>query len=974
MPAGSLLIVNRTHYTAELLEAAGRLPEALQPPVKRWLDVFVERLPETLGNAAPAAASVVRLVASSEFAGQVLNRDVEGFFAPDHNTLTLPERDELAAETKALIAATSDRSVFMSRLRQLRNRTLLRILWADFIEGIPIEPSLHALSDLADLSIEASVSFAARQLETRFGQPVGEGGVMPMIVLAMGKLGGRELNFSSDVDLIFLYPGDGETNGARVVSAPEYFGRLAREVIALLGKVTADGFVYRVDTRLRPFGDSGPPVVSFAALESYLVEHGRGWERYAYVKARPVSASAESPAAMHLMSEIVRPFVYRRYLDYGVFESLRDLHELIVAEVRRQDRIDNLKLGPGGIREIEFIVQSLQLVRGGSAPALQTTSLRDAVTAAVRDGNMSEDDAGQLISSYDFLRRLENAVQGYRDQQTHDVPQTEDGLQRLAFAIGADSPKELLADLATTRSWVSDRFQEIGAGNAEPPDGDQQSFDNLWAAGAAVAVWEEALVNQGYLEASELAATISEFSERQSVRRIDETAGRRLKVFVARMLPAVRQARQPVAVLGRLIAIAESVLRRSAYLSLLNENPVVLERLVELCDTSVYLAEEIARHPVLLDELIDARIFVEPPLVEDVDSELSAALAQVAEDDVERRVEALAEFKRMMQFRVAVADFSGSMPIMKVSDRLTEIAERILAEALRLAEASVSEQFGHPTCVVDGVRRRAGLGIIAYGKLAGFELSYSSDLDLVFIHDSTGSEQLSDGDKPVDNAVYFSRVVRRLVHILTIQTGFGALYEIDTRLRPSGKSGLLVTSLEAFAQYQRESAWTWEHQALLRSRSVAGSEAVADAFADIRAQTLTTGVRRESLRDEVLNMRRKMRNELDRSSDTQFDLKQGRGGIGDIEFLVQYLVLLNADTVPAVIEYPDNIRQLDALADAGLMAEAVAQGLQQCYREYRARAHQLALDGRAALTDVESFVEQREQVVRAWDELLVAES
>ena len=491
-------------------------------------------------------------------------------------------------------------------------------------------------------------------------------------------------------------------------------------------------------------------------------------------------------------------------------------------------------------------------------------------------------------------------------------------------------------------------------------------IDSLWESAAEQTEWAAALDALGLRSAGRIAGVMADFSKRSSVRRVERIAGKRLRQFVSGMLQALSGCEDPLPVLGRLIAISESVLRRSAYLSLLNENPAVLDRLVEICQTSQYLADELARHPALLDELIDARIFDDPPTVDDVDSELRRALGKVPADDIEARVEALAEFKRSLLFRVAVADVSGSMPIMKVSDRLTEIAERILGEALALAEQSVGERFGRPTYVVDGERRTASLGIIAYGKLAGFELSYSSDLDLVFIHDSTGDAQQTDGEKPLENSVYFGRLVRRLVHILTTQTGFGALYEIDTRLRPSGKSGLLVTSLKAFARYQRESAWTWEHQALLRSRAVAGSSSVAKEFARIRERTLINEVARETLRSDVLDMRRRMRRELDRSSDEQFDLKQGRGGIGDIEFLVQYLVLAHAKDRPQVLSQPDNIRQLEALEQAQLLQPDVSERLQQCYKDYRAEVHRLALDGQPALAAPERFAAERQFVSRLW--------
>lgn len=959
---------------ADLIAALETLPDTLQDGAARWLEAFEQAGADL--EFVGAADDLLRLVAVSEFAGRVLLRDPDYFFGGNGDAFALPDSATIVADTLVLADSGDNRASFMRRLRELRNRTLVQVLWHDLVLRGSVETSLAGLSHLAEACLDAAVRFAGRQLEPRFGRPLRRDEPMPLIVLAMGKLGGRELNFSSDIDIIFLYPGEGETNGSRRISAHEYFAKLSRETVALLEEATPDGFVYRVDTRLRPFGHSGPPVASFAALESYLVEHGRGWERYAYVKARPVTATADTPAARRLMSDIVSPFVYRRYLDYGVFESLRNLHTLIAAEVQKKEMAENIKLGPGGIREIEFIVQSLQLVRGGSAEALKTTGLRQAMSAAVDDCDLTAADARILIEAYDFLRRVENALQGMRDRQTHDLPADTADRARLAFALGLSGIDEFDAKMAATRAEVSRRFRAIGirdedgaARASERPD-----IENLWASRPSAEEWATALEELEIPEAGEVGRILAAFAAREAVRRIDSTAARRLRRFIASLLVMLESCSSPVTALERVLEVVDSVLRRSAYLALLNENPAVLERLVSLCEQSVYLAGEIARYPVLLDELFDARIFVDPPTSEDIEDELDRALKSVDPEDVEGSIEALAEFKRAILFRLAVADFSGSIPVMKVSDRLTEIAERILRVALEVATADLTRQFGEPEYRVEGEVRKAGLGIIAYGKLAGFELSYASDLDLVFIHDSRGDDQQTNGARPVENPVFFSRLVRRLMHFLTTRTASGTLYEIDTRLRPSGRSGLLVTSDVAFGKYQDENAWTWEHQALLRSRPVGGSERVADAFRRIRATTLRYRVRRDALRDDVLDMRRKMRAELDRTSDREFDLKQGYGGVADIEFLVQYLVLANAERDPDVIEYPDNIRQLDALAAAGHLTTDIAGRLQTIYRTYRARIHRLALDRRPALAAADVFLDEREFVTGLWDQTFGGEA
>ncbi len=942
------------------------LPDELRSEVSNWL--------QSLADAGGAAAlegrplpGLIRLVASSPFAAEVLRRqwsELSGEFGSGFSA------DRAAAALCEQLAPGTPRPAALRALREVRNRSLVHILWQDYVDRVPVETTLSALSALAEVCLDAACEFSRRELVARFGEPLGDGGELPLIVLAMGKLGGRELNFSSDIDIVFLYAEEGETAGPKRTSAHEFFARLARHVVALLEEVTGDGFVYRVDTRLRPYGNSGPPVVSFAALETYLVEHGRGWERYAYVKARPVTASASKPEAGRLVAEIVSPFVYRRYLDYGVFESLREMQAMIAAEVTRRELHDNVKLGPGGIREIEFIVQSLQLVRGGATEALRTQSLRDAIAVAVNDRDLDTGTAEGLVGAYDFLRRVENAIQASRDQQTHMVPTADIERARLAYALRFASWSELDEQLSRTREWVSEQFRAIGMRDqmVDSTGPTVSTVATLWSSGADANGWLDCLAELGLSESDRapVAEVLEKLARSPAVARIDAVAAERLQRFIEGLLHTLPSSSRPAVALRRVVDVAESVLRRSAYLALLNENPSVLQRLVDLCASSAVLAREITEHPVLLDELIDARVFVAAPTSKDMRADLEARLSRVPAADAEATVEALAEFRRVTMFRLAVADFSGAIPVMKVSDRLTELAELILVRVLDLARADVTRQFGLPRYRLDGELCTADIGIIAYGKLAGYELAYASDLDLVFLHDSRGDGQETDGARSIDNQVFFSRLARRLLHFLTTRTGAGVLYEIDTRLRPSGRSGLLVTSIDAFRRYQEEDAWTWEHQALLRSRAVAGSGVVAEAFAGIRESVLRDPSSHAALREDVLEMRAKMRKQLDRSDDGHFDLKQGEGGIADIEFLVQYLVLLHAPAHVAVIEYTDNIRQLDALHAIGHFTVEQAERLQSIYRGYRGMAHRLSLDEQPALSAADAFVDERRYVIDAW--------
>jgi len=934
-----------------------RLPPALDDVVGRWLDRY--------GGSA-FVEEVERLVACSEFAGAIVLRDKEWFLG-NVATFTVPpdasSLDDYVAELDSLDGAKA-------LLRRFRNRFLLHVLWREVFGLADLDETLRSLSDLADRSLDVAVRIAERELAPRFGVVRNDAGdKVPLVVLGMGKLGGFELNFSSDIDLVFLYPEDGLTDGPRQASAQEYFGRLTRLVIAMLDETTADGFVFRTDTRLRPFGDSGPPVVSFPALESYLLQHGRDWERYAYVKARVVGPQPGIAIEQDLYDNLVRPFVYRRYIDYGVFESLREMHAMIAAEVKRRELQDNIKLGPGGIREAEFIVQSLQLVRGGSDPSLQSRELQVVLPRLVGARGLSPEAADELLAAYRFLRRLENFIQAMHDRQTHDLPTDEVDRARLCVAMGYADWPSLLTDVDRHRTAIAARFEQV----AFRDEGDDaplvKRMERAWKSGADATEWTELLGGAGVSTAAKLAAVIAAFADAKATQQVDSVSRERLRRFVPRLLGEVVRSERPERALSRTLGIVERVLRRSAYLSLLNENPGALARLVDLCSRSNYIADQIARFPVLLDELLDPRLYSERVTRADIAAELEERLSHESGDS-EERMRAIAGFQRATMFRIAVADFNGQLPIMKVSDGLTWLAEAILEEALRAAWDDLAERHGVPRYTIDGTSHKAGFGIIAYGKLGGLELSYGSDLDIVFLHDSRGTQQSTDGAKPLDNALFFGRLVRRLTHFLTTQTGSGQLYEIDTRLRPEGNKGLLVTSTEAFERYQEANAWTWEHQALLRARPVAGSRDIASEFDRIRRDTLMRRVRRDTLRDDVVAMRRRMRSELDRSDDERFDLKHGRGGIGDIEFLVQYLVLWHAAEHPDVVFYSDNIRQLDALADAGCIDRRVRDALQDAYRDYRLRQHHLVLDGSLPLVPIDDFATQREFVAKTWDEWL----
>lgn len=953
------------------LAAIDGLPGPLRDPLQRWVERLLDDRPHAFDDLHPDdVQKLLRLVACSEFAGNVAIREWDWLTGELRDSAFTGEGGDPAPPPHA--ESGEDIGEFKRALRGRRNRGLLRILWRDLNEEASVADTLAALSRLADTLIAAAVARAETDMRSRFGTAKdGAGRDLRIVVLAMGKLGGRELNFSSDVDLIFLYPTDGQAEGPRRLTAQEYFTRLSRLIVALLDEVTPDGFVYRVDTRLRPFGDSGPPVVSFGALESYLLRHGRGWERYAYVKAR-VLDTGNAAVAGELMRNIIEPFVYRRYLDYGVFESLRDMKALVAAEAKRRQLADDIKLGPGGIREIEFIIQSLQLVRGGADRKLRTPELQVALRRLERTKNLEAGDAAVLGESYRFLRRLENVVQAIRDQQMHELPDSEPDRSRLAFAMERAEWAALSEQTGRHREAVARLFDSVafrgGEKRLETDIGG--SAATLWRASSGAEDWEEMFSSFGYREAAEMAKVMAGFARGLPVAQTDQAGAQRLARFVPALLVTLQDHEQPAVVLKRVLAVAEQILRRSAYVALLNENPLVLERLVGLCAASAWLAGEVGRFPLLLDELLDPRLYTPQLTPEEMRADLQRRLEGIADSDSEQQIETLGQFQRATLFRIAVADVMGNLPVMKVSDRLTELAELVVNTALAVAWHDLTRKHGQPYVENAGSRRRAGFGVIAYGKFGGIELSYGSDLDLVFLHDGNGPVQVTDGGKPLDNSMFFARLVRRLVHFLTTQTSSGALYQVDTRLRPSGRSGLLVTSVDGFARYQEENAWTWEHQALLRSRPVAGSAAVAREFEHIRSETLRRRVRRERLAADVLDMRARMRRQLSKDDSARFDLKQGAGGIGDIEFIVQYLVLKHAARHPALIYYPDNIRQLGVLEAAGCLESGDVRLLQDVYRSYRLCLHRLVLDGQPPLVDSDRFAGERGDVIALWDRLV----
>jgi len=876
---------------------------------------------------------------------------------------------ELAAHAPELSATTPEGEA-QSALRRWRRHELVRIAWRDLAGWADLDETLADLSAFADAAIRTALNYARLGLVERYGEPRSAGGeIQPLVIIGMGKLGGGELNFSSDVDLVPLFPEHGETDGRRGIANEEFFTRLVQALVRLLEAPTAEGFVLRVDLRLRPFGDSGPVVSSFASFEDYLPRHGRDWERYAYIKARAINAPERYA---ELEAAAVRPFVYRRYLDYGVFESLREMKALIEREVERRELADDVKLGPGGIREIEFIVQALQLTRAGRDRELQTPVLRAALKRLADTRVLAPSAVAQLDAAYVYLRRLENRLQMLGDAQVHALPVEPAARERVALAMGARDWPALLAGLERHRACVRGHFSEvILGGGAREDTAVMIDLGRFWDTQAETAALAESLATAGFIESAEAARLLLELRASSLVRKLDEPGRRRLQALLPALLADIARSDAQLPVLRRILAIIEATGKRSAYFALLRENAAARARLVELVGHGEFLAAQIAAQPLLLDELIDERLLSELPARASLAAELGQRLEQLHEEDPERQVEALRHFQSAALFRVAVADLTGAMPLMQVSDRLTDVAELIIERALELAWRQITAQFGEPIC---GDGRPVNVCAVGYGKLGGMELGYSSDLDLVFLHDSHGERQETSAARPIDNQLFFVRLAQRIVHLLTMHSAAGRLYEVDVRLRPSGKGGLLVTNIEAFAEYQRHEAWTWEHQALLHARSVAGSPDLRARFERVRLEVLCQHVRRESLRSEVRAMRERMRRELSKGGTARFDLKQDPGGIADIEFLAQYWALAWAGRYPAVAMFADTIRQLESVASAALVPQSDVDLLTRAYRAYRATAHHLALAGRPALIPAEEFARERADVTRLWDAAMAADA
>ena len=955
------------------------LPDLLQESVEQQWVSFTESNIDISSLPEEVTASLIKVWACSEFAMQTCIRFPELFLElVSSGDLLKSYTSEAYQESIITDLKFADEKALNQHLRVFRRREMLRIVWRDIVGWAEFKETTHDLSYMAEACIDFALSNLHKWQSETSGIPVNkEGEEQHLVVLGMGKLGAWELNVSSDIDLIFAFPEEGEVKGGpKQLANSEFFTRLGKKLIQALDQNTEDGFVFRVDMRLRPFGQTGPLVSSFSAFENYYLVHGRSWERYAMVKVRVVAGDRKQG---ELLLSGIKPFVYRRYLDYGAFESLRELKDMIKQEVQRKGMHNNVKLGAGGIREVEFIAQVFQLIRGGRDTDLQERQVLVILDFLSQKKLLPDDVVNELKHAYVFLRDTEHRIQEHQDRQTHNLPDDEAGQARLALAMNFENWHSFLTELNKHRDIVEAHFEQVfvvpqdeknevteGAEKSEISQLEALWYNKLDEQNANALLGEKGFNNSP--AALKQLQTLYQSRQYASLSRQGQT---RLDRLIPLLLDGLQQVENVDITFDRILSLISKIARRSVYLALLLENPMVLLQLIKLCSASPWIARYLQQSPLLLDELMDPRSLYHPPVKVELKEDIRQRLSQLDLDDVEQGMDALRHFKQSNVLRIAAADIADALPLMDVSNHLSWVAEIVLEESLEQAWRHLVARHGRPVCQFEGDLCDKGFAIIGYGKLGGYELGYGSDLDMVFLHGSESNNLETSADESKDEksvavSVFFARLGQRIIHLLTAHTSAGTLYEADMRLRPDGASGLLVTNLKSYRDYQLKKAWLWEHQALVRARVVAGDPLIAEQFEEIRREVLSQPRDKADLRKEVINMRNRMRKELLKEKKGQFDLKQGVGGIVDIEFMVQYGVLAWASEKPDLLAYTDNIQLLESLASAGLMSKTDVDTLSDAYRVFRARLHKMALQEEPRLVDIEEYSELSTAVQKIW--------
>ncbi|MGM0654100.1 MAG: bifunctional [glutamate--ammonia ligase]-adenylyl-L-tyrosine phosphorylase/[glutamate--ammonia-ligase] adenylyltransferase [Thermodesulfobacteriota bacterium] len=862
------------------------------------------------------------------------------------------------------IGDNQDSAGVRARLLEFKVYEIIRIAWRDLTGAAPLSETMADLSDLAC----ACISFGFEQLypvlTQKWGTPRDSNGhAQNIVVLGMGKLGAGELNFSSDIDLIFVYPDSGQTDGDRSISNDEFFTKLCREFIKLFSMGNGTHF-YRVDTRLRPFGDSGPLVMNAEAFEHYYQSQGREWERYAMIKATPVAGDI---AAGNTIIQALKPFIFRRYLDYGAFDSFRDMKQRITLQVKNAKLKHNIKIGAGGIREIEFFGQLFQLIRGGVEPALQARPILLVMDTLVEKKLIDKKECDELKDAYHFLRLVENRLQAYQDRQIHDIP--EDPVQRqiLALSMGYEDENAFYTELSRIQGVVHKHFSGLLVqADDEDNDSSSQELKQIWDSITDPQFHGEDFSISGYEDTGSVVRLLKALAAHPHTRQLSQTGRNKLSQLLPHLIKKVGEHPDSDEVMAKLIDLVATIERRTCYLSLLIENKGALDNLIVLARKSPWIISFLSRHPVLLDELMDPVSLYSPPKRDMLEQEMERSMARVPKGDLEHLLEELNIFRQINTLRVAAADVSGNFSPMKVSDHLTWIAEIILNQVVVSSWQIVAEKYGYPKGMDGKGIEGCGFIVIAYGKVGGLEMGYKSDLDLVFIFDAE-SGYTSGIERSIDIGRFYSNLGQRIINALTMHTPAGTLYGADMRLRPGGDSGTIITHIQAYEDYLKNQAWTFEHQALIRARPVAGDPSLFKRFDTLRKKILTRERDDSILKKEVGQMRERMRRQRLKYEPGLFDLKQSRGGIVDIEFIVQYLVLRHACDHPDLLEWTDNIRLLQALSVDALISGEESSILQNAYVTMRKTIHRLTLQERSANVDEDQFSEQAAKVTQIYD-------
>ena len=875
-------------------------------------------------------------------------------------------------------------------LRLFRHREMATLSFIQSNKLASVEFVFQALSDLAEAIILQARDWLYQRCCAEYGVPMNSlNEPQELLILGMGKLGGRELNFSSDIDLIFVYPDAGETVGGRkAVENSKFFTRLGQRLIRALDEVTAEGFAYRTDMRLRPFGDSGALVLSFASMEDYYQEQGRDWERYAMIKAKILGEDLSNLNHRYL-KQMLRPFVYRRYLDFSAIQSLREMKEKISREVVRRNLIDNIKLGAGGIREVEFIVQTFQMMRGGRDKILQERSLLTVLPRLAELNLLTIEQVTDLRTAYLFFRQVENVLQALDDKQTQTLPTDEQAQQCLILA----TQKYLIAT-EQGETWLehaiqnwADFLQVLGQYQKKVRAvfnaliGKDDEEENPPLVNEQIALWRDIL----HLEMNEedLASVLKEYAVQDAdyaeifrwltttlqdwSRKPIGVRGREvLRTLLPKMLDKIFSQPNYLILLPRLLNILDKITTRTTYLELLTEKEQILPQLITLCGQSIMIAEQIARYPMLLDELMSNKGLTQVIDFRDYEPALNDYLVRIPEEDEEALIDALRQFKQSQILRIASADIMGVLPVMKISDHLTYLAEAVIGAVVNMAWKAVSQRFGVPEHLS---KNEKGFAVIGYGKLGGIELGYNSDLDLVFLHNAPENSETVGGRKSVSSHQFYLKLAQKINSIFNLNTSAGVLYEVDMRLRPSGEAGLLVSTFNAYEFYQKNEAWTWESQALVRARCVYGTKSLKAEFDQIRQSTLAKKRDVVMLKAEITGMRAKMYQHLTQPQAVEFNLKTDKGGITDIEFIAQYLALANAETSPEMAVWSDNIRIFDTAMAYGILTEPAGEQLKYCYTAMRNRIHHLNLLRQPSCVPMSEFEAERDFVGKMWSQI-----